>query len=394
VVVLGYVVRGPLAGMAWHHLQYAMGLAHLGHDVVYVEDSGDSEWCCYDPQRGINDTDPTYGRRFAAGAFTSVGLGHRWAYHDAHTNRWFGPLAGSAVELCQRADVVLNLSSANPLRPWLRETPLRILVDTDPVFSQVRNLTEPERRELTAQHNRFFTFAHNVGSASCTLPHDGFPWQPTRQPIVLDAWPVAPPPAGAVPYTTVMQWRSYATREHRGIRFGMKADAFGAYLELPRRVRAGLELAIGADAPRDRLRRAGWRLRNPLEISLDLQRYQRYLQESRGEFSIAKQGYVRTRCGWFSERTAAYLASGRPAIVQDTGFADWLGSGEGLWAFADLDGAIAGIEAVEADYERHCRAARDLVAACFDARSVLTSLLERACGSTPTRSFAHDSPLS
>lgn len=381
VVVLGYLVRGPLAGMAWHHLQYAIGLASLGHDVLYIEDSGDSESCCYDPQRHINATDPTYGLQFAAGVFARAGLGSRWAYHDAHADRWLGPLAGSAVELCQTSDIVLNLSCTNPMRPWLRGIPLRVLVDSDPVFSQVRNLVEPERRALTAQHNRFFTFAQNVGSARCSLPNDGFPWQPTRQPVVLDAWPVMPPSSGSAPYTTVMQWRSYANRRHRGVRLGMKADAFEAYLELPRRVGARLELAIGAGAPRGRLRRAGWRLRNPLEISLDLQSYQRYLQGSRGEFSVAKEGYVRCRCGWFSERTSSYLASGRPAVVQDTGFSDWLPARDGLWAFEDLDGAIAGIEAVEADYARHCSAARDLVAAFFDARTVLTSLLERACGS-------------
>ena len=136
IIVLGYIVRGPLGGLAWHHLQYVMGLARLGHDVYFVEDSGDSQWCCYDPVRDVTDTDPTYGLQFAAAAFTRVGLDARWAYYDAHARRWCGPAAASAPEACATADVVVNVSGVNPLRPWLADVPCRVFVDTDPVFTR------------------------------------------------------------------------------------------------------------------------------------------------------------------------------------------------------------------------------------------------------------------
>src|SRR5437764_344950 len=211
IVLLGYIVRGPLGGLAWHHLQYALGLDRLGHEVYFVEDSDDYP-SCYDPERGVTDTDPSYGLRFAKDTFEKVGLGGCWAYHDAHTGRWLGPCAGRIVTACASADLLLNLSAVNPLRPWFLEVPVRVLVDTDPVFTQINHLTDPKARDAALKHNVFFSFGETVGSEQGSTPDDGFPWRATRQPIVLDAWPVTPgPPDGK--FTTVMQWDSYPARE-------------------------------------------------------------------------------------------------------------------------------------------------------------------------------------
>ena len=382
IIVLGYIVRCPLGGMAWHHLQYVMGLAQLGHDVYFVEDSDDRPWCCYDPARGVTDTDPTYGLQFATRTFKRVGLGDRWAYHDAHTSGWFGPGADHILDICAGADLLLNLSCANPLRPWLMEIPVRTLIDTDPVFTQIRNLTDPVRRTRSCQHTTFLSFGENIGLRRSAIPDDGLPWQATRQPVVLDAWPVTPGPTNGK-FTTVMQWDSYSAREHHGRRYGMKSDSFGPYMHLPEEAGRIFELAVSSrSTPRPLLRSKGWVVRNSLEPTRDPWTYQCYLQQSKAEFSVAKHGYVISRSGWFSERSAAYLASGRPVLIQDTGFSDWLPRGAGVIPFSTPEEALAGVEEINSRYEFHCRAARALAEAYFDARNVLSRLLACAMNSS------------
>jgi hypothetical protein len=377
IVVLGYIVRGPIGGLAWHHLQYVMGLAALGHDVYFLEDSDDYA-SCYDPSRDAVDVDPRYGLEFATECFNRVGLGDRWAYHNAHEGLWHGPCASRMFAACVHADMVLNLSGVNPLRPWCLEAPVRVLVDTDPAFTQIRHLQDPAARQLAEQHTAFFSFGENIGRSTCTVPDDGFPWRPTRQPIVLDAWPVTPGPRHGR-FTTVMQWDSYKARMYGGRRYGMKSDSFGPFWDLPRQAGPVFELALGsASAPREKLRRLGWNLRNPLEVARDPWAYQEYLRKSRAEFGVAKQGYVATRSGWFSERSAAYLASGRPVVVEETGFSDWLPDGRGVLGFRNTEEALAAIESIGSSYARHCGAARAIAEDYFDARKILPRLLEQA----------------
>jgi len=375
IVVLGYIVRGPLGGLAWHHLQYVMGLARMGHEVCFLEDSGDTPWCCYDPSRDVTDADPTYGLAFCAAAFERAGLSDCWAYHDAHTTRWRGPLADQALDRCRAADLLLNLSGANRLRPWTGSIPVRVLIDTDPVFTQIRHLTDPDRRRDAERHTAFFSFGQNIGGAA-TIPDDGLPWQPTRQPIVLDAWPLVPgPPTG--PFTTVMQWDSYAPREHGGRLFGMKSESFRAYLDLPTRTDQVFEIAVGGRPAAQALCGHGWTVSNPIKTIPDMGGFQAFVQRSRAEFSVAKHGYVLSRSGWFSDRSAAYLASGRPVVTQDTGFTDWMPAGTGVLVFTSLEEAVACIADVNARYEEHSLAARRLAERHFDARTVLADLLQR-----------------
>jgi hypothetical protein len=377
VVVLGYVVRGPIGGMAWHHLQYALGLERLGHDVRFVEDSDDYPGC-YDPERGVVDENPAYGLRFAAAAFDRVGLPGCWAYHDAHAGRWHGPAAGTVLDWLSRADLLLNVSGVNPLRPWLLGVPRRALIDTDPAFTQVRHLTDPAARARAAAHTAFFTFGENIPAGRSTVPDDGLPWRPTRQPVVLDAWPVTPAPPDGL-FTTVMQWDSYPAREYGGRRYGMKSESFGPYLGLPGRCGRVFELAVGSpSAPRASLRDAGWLLRDPLEVSRDPWTYQKYVIGSKAEFGVAKHGYVAGRTGWFSERSACYLAAGRPVVAQDTGFTDWLSAAGGVVAFRTPEEAAAGVADVTARFDHHARAARAAAAEYFDAARVLPRLIEQA----------------
>ena len=377
VLVLGYMVRGPLGGVAWHHLQYVLGLRELGHEVYFFEDSDDFE-SCYDPVQGETIADPSFGIEFARSAFARVGLSECWAYYDAHTQTWLGPCARRALELCRTADVCLNVSGVNPLRDWLLEVPVRVLIDTDPAFTQIRHLSDAAAMKAALRHNAFFSFGENIGAADCSIPDDGLTWQATRQPVALDAWPVTRGPRDGT-FSTIMQWESYPERRYDGRVYGMKSLSFPPYFDLPRRLEARFEIALGSDcAPRDRLREFGWIVGDPYEASRDPWVYQRFIQRSKAEFSVAKQGYVATACGWFSDRSASYLASGRPVVTQETGFSRWLKAEGGVVAFRSPDEAIAAIEDVCQDYERHCRCAREVVEEFFDARLVLPSLLDRA----------------
>jgi hypothetical protein len=273
----------------------------------------------------------------------------------------------------------------NPLRPWLLEVPVRALIDTDPAFTQIRYLTDSLARETAGAHTAFFTFGENIPAGRSSVPADGFPWQPTRQPVVLDVWPATPSPAD-LRLTTVMQWESYPAREYAGRRYGMKSESFGPYLDLPRQSGRLFELAVGSSsAPRDLLRKSGWLLRNPLEVTRDPWTYQQYVQGSSAEFGVAKHGYVISRTGWFSERSACYLASSRPVLVQETGFTDWLSVAGGVIPFRNLDEAVAGATEIASRYQFHAQEARAVVAAYFDAKEVLTQLIELALSSGQTK---------
>jgi hypothetical protein len=379
IIVLGYLVRCPIGGMAWHHLQYVLGLVAMGHEVVFLEDSGDQPWACYNPETGDTATDPAYGLRFAHDTFLKIGFTETWAYHDAIASKWYGPAASQIFQLCERADIVLNLSGANPLRPWLKSIPVRVYVDTDPVFTQLRHLVDAARLDFAREHTNFFSFGENFGRQGSSIPDDGLPWRPTRQPVFLESWPVIPgPPQGS--FTTVMQWDKTlqnVPRNYDGKSYGRKADSFGPYTKIPSLTKSKLELALGGtSAPRRELREEGWHLIDPLEITQSPWTYQKYIQDSKGEFSVAKEGYVVTKSGWFSERSAVYLATGRPVIVQDTGISPLFDCGEGLVVFDSMEGAVAALRDVENRYELHCRKARLLAERYFCSRRVLSRLLE------------------
>jgi hypothetical protein len=386
VVVLGHIVRLQLGGVAWHHLNYCLGLTQLGHDVFYLEDSGDSPWACYQPRTYMTDSDPSNGLRFAAHAFGKLGLGNKWAYHDAFQSKWLGPCADRSHEICSTADLLIRTSHVNPMRPWLQKIPVRVLIDVDPVFTQMRHLDDAKIREDAMLYNRFVTFAENVTYNPNLLPDDGFRWQPTRTPVVLDAWPVTPAPTKGK-FSTVLQWDSYQTRNYKGQHYGMKSRSFFPYLDLPQRSGAVFELAIGgSSAPRQELANKGWVCRDPIEVTRDPWTYQRYIQESKAEFTVAKHGYVLSWGGWFSERSVNYLASGRPVLTQDTGFSEWLPTGSGVLAFRSPEEALDGIEEINSRYEFHCKAARAIAEEYFDARKVLPHLIERSMNAAPSPS--------
>jgi hypothetical protein len=371
IVCSGHLVRYPLGGHSWHHLQYLVGFKRLGHQVTFFEDYGWAD-SCFDPARNVMTADPSYGIRYLNALLEPHGLQDRWCYL-AEDGAVHGLPRSKLAEACRNADVYFNLSNINWI-PELEECRRRVLIDTDPVFTQIgaHGMGGPFSR-----YDALFTYGENIHRPGCAMPDGGARWLPTRQPLVLDLWPVTRAPESA-PFTTVMNWSPLGDCEYEGMIYGQKEREFEPFFSLPRDTDAPMEIAVRVPMAVDkRLMDGGWRIVDPMQITHAPLRYQRYLRSSKAEFSVAKHGYVITRCGWFSERSAAYLASGRPTVVQDTGFSVWLKPGAGVIPFSTREEAIGAIEEINHRYEFQCRAAREIAEAYFDARKVLPALIER-----------------
>ncbi len=387
VVVTGLVATYPVGGVAWDYLQYVLGFRALGCDVTYLEDTG--QWC-YDPVAGTFTPDAATGVRFLAAALERLApamAGH-WAVR-AVDGTMHGLDEAAVHRACAGADLFLNVSGGCWLREPYRAARVTAYLDSDPSYSQAKlaavdaGTADDEllrSARLIRAHDVFFTLGEHIGADDCRVPTAGIDWLPTRQPIVLDAWPVTPGPAAA-PFTTVLSWTINPTPPTvGGVVYGGKDVEFERFLDLPRRTPERLEAAIAGAAPRDRIAAAGWTVRDAREVSATLDDYRDYITASRGELSVAKNAYVATRSGWFSTRSAAYLASGRPCVLQDTAFSGHLPCGAGLHAFTTAAEAVAALESIRADYRRACEHARTVAETCFRAEDVCRRLLDDALG--------------
>jgi hypothetical protein len=398
IVVTGLVAQHPsLGGVAWDYVQYPAALARMGHDVYYVEDTGEWPYTLNGGPSGQDwiARDPSVNVAHLASVMERFGLRDRWAYRFPIEPRWYGLPDEAREEILRSADLLLNVSGTLERPAEYQQGPVLAYIDSDPVFTQVK-LAMPERfvdfRSRVLAHDVHFSFGECLHQRP---PADGVRWLPTRQPMLLDEWRPASPRGRR--YTTVMSWTSYKPLTYRGETYGQKDVEFEQFLELPSLVDpVELEVALGGlqhsawetaatgapdetkiSAP-ERLRRRGWHVTNSFHACPDLDSYRDYVERSRGEWSVAKNGYVKGQPGWFSCRSSCYLAAGRPVVVQDTGFSPVIPTGDGLIAFSTIDEAVAGIREVESQYEHHSRSAREIAGEYFGAEKVLDSLLERA----------------
>ncbi len=383
IVVTGLIATYPVGGVAWDYVQYVHGLAALGHQVTYLEDTG--RWV-YSPALQTFTADCASNLAHLRSVLCHDGGVHPFAFRDPG-----GALHGmDEAELrrrCREADLFLNVSGSCWLRDEYRGRGVAAYLDTDPCYSQAKLAaadagTADEHVAYSAamirRHDVFFSYAESIGEPSCAIPTAGITWHPTRHPLVLADWPVSPPPSGG-PFSTVMSWKIDVTSPVVGERvYGGKDVEFALIHDLPGRTAIALEMAVAGAAPHDSLRAAGWRVVDARAISATPGAYQAYLAASRGELSIAKEAYVATGSGWFSTRSASYLASGRPVVVQDTGLSAHVPIGEAILTFTDREGALAALEAAQRDHGRRCRAAREIAATTFDAGRILRRLLADA----------------
>jgi hypothetical protein len=384
IIVTGLVGQYAFGGVAWDYLQYVEGFRQLGHEVWYLEDT---ETWPYDPIKNTVSDDCTYNVNYLRSVMEKLGLADRWIYRNCPDASYHGVTEAEAKKICAGADLFVNVSGCGWLRPEYIAIRRKIFIDSDPMFTQVGLLkTNPDVLDRVRAHDFHFTFAENIGAPDCRIPDAGFKWIPTRQPIVLDWWPTydGAPGGRALPrdvFTTVMNWTSYKPCEYEGETWGQKDVELERFMDLPRRTTQKFEIACGKGPgekrPTERLRANGWTIIEPDECLPDPWKYRDYLCASKGEWSIAKEGYVKSRSGWFSCRSACYLALGRPCVLQDTGWSKVYPTGRGLFAFRTMEEAVTGIEAINAGYASHSNAARKLARQMFDARKVLGAMLER-----------------
>ncbi len=378
LVVVGTLASNPYAGMAWMHMQITAGLRRLGHDAYYFETT--STWP-YDPLRQTAVCDSEYALPYLKRVAEGFGLGGRWAYRRSYSDKaWFGMERARAEELLAHADAVLNVSGATRLAEEGLKVGRLVYLGTDPVGHELA-LAEGDAdvRTIIEEHDDFVTYGENIGRPGCPIPPLPRLRGRTRQPVLLDLWGAGPPGRGA--FTTVGNWRQDGHDiVYRGeTYYWSKHHEFLKFIDLPRRVGCPLELAMNVTGLEDEDRRLlegnGWRLADAHAFTTDPWPYRDYVRASAGEFTVAKDQNVRLRSGWFSERSACYLAAGRPVITQDTGFGVALPTGAGLFAFNTTDDILAAFDAVLTDPERHRRAARAVAEEYFRAETVLSRLL-------------------
>ena len=385
IIVTGLVGLYPVGGVAWDYLQYVIGLSRLGHDVYYHEDTW--SWP-YHPVEQQTTADGGYSARFLADFFARYApdLSSHWHYLHLHETS-YGMDRPAFAEVARTADVFINVSGAVMVPDELSPRCVKVFLDTDPGYNQIMlserfSWSENVDRwcDSVAAHDRHFTYAENIHGDDCIIPKLGFRWKTTRFPLVAGFWKaLAHPPAPATaPWTTVMTWNAFKGQLfYREVEYKSKGSEFEKIMDLPRRLTVPLKVAIGGiKAPTERLTDNGWQVVDGPQTSLTPEQYRDFIAASRGEISPAKHVYVAMRSGWFSCRSACYLGSGRPVVVQDTGFSRILPVGRGILAFSTGEEARAAIENVEANYSMHCRAALELASDEFAARKVLTRMIE------------------
>lgn len=382
IVVTGLIGHNPLGGMIWHYAQYVAGLHRLGHDVWYVEDTG--KWP-YDSERGEELPGCDHAAACVSRVMSYFGLRDRWAHRCASSGAWCGMPDDARERVLRSAELLVDVSGSLGYPERYRRIPRLAYVDTDPVFTQVRiSVGRPGVRERVDVHDVHFTMGERLGASG---PSTGHRWIPTRQPVLLGEWHPSAPRREV--FTTVMNWRARSRPAvHDGRVYGQKDLELIRFLDLPARVAPiVLEVAAnagrGRQAPHELLRGRGWRVVDPEVRCLDLESYRRYIESSMAEWSVAKHGYVAGQAGWFSERSACYLAAGRPVVLQDTGFSAVLPVGEGILAFTSIDEAADAIREVHAHWARHSAAARAIAERWFDSDRVLARLVEDAFASPP-----------
>ena len=375
LVVTGYLASRPFGGMTWQVLHYLAGFRRLGFDVWYVEEFDGLE---LDPETADYAYDPSKNLRFVERQLRWIGMEDRWIYRRPHTDEYFGAGESKLLELYRTADAVVDVCGAQPIALTRPEIKRLVYIETDPVTHQLWiDQGDTWHLEYIGSYDVHFTYGERLGAPDCPVPTGPFEWHPTRAPIVIDWWAGGTIAGSAL--TTVTSWEQTgkeAVLDGRLLSWS-KRDQWLRFAGLPSGSELPLELCVqyleGVD--REMMLAQGWRLASAHEIR-DPDLYRSYIVESLGEFTIAKEQVVVPRPGWFSDRSACYLAAGRPVIAQDTGFDEVLPTGEGLFSFTTEEEALIAIAEVAGDQERHAKAASEIAHEYFDSSKVLEPVVD------------------
>lgn len=390
IVVAGILFFNPVAGVIYQALHYLLGLRRLGYDVYYVEDTN---WWSLDPRSGSFSADPTASIELITPILDKHGFSERWAYRRVHADDeprgCWGMGNEDVLELYRTADAWLNVTGSQTVWDDVAQCDLRVLVETDPISAQidVANGRQQAIDHLDA-HQVHFTFGETLDADPCPIPLGPYQWQPTRQPVSMELWSdsvdgtvgLADPDHRR--FTSITSWHDdNKDRVYNDVSYRWTKDSeFLKVLDLPSRYPDRFELAVTGlgDGDVPQLTGAGWQLQDALALSTSCADYQRFIADSYGEFTVAREQYTLPRTGWFSDRSATYLAAGRPVITQETGFSDVLPTGSGLYAWETTDDVAAALDAIDADPGRAQRDAHEIARSYFADDVVLGSLMKRA----------------
>ncbi len=384
IIILGFMGGCPIAGVIWQHLHYIIGLQRLGHDVYYVEDTVNFP---YNPSTFDISDDYTYGASTVATLAKEYNF--QWAYCARYKDPFeiVGMRHAELLELYRTCDAALNVCGSHDFYEDLASVNNLIYVESDPGVEQIKiDQGREETISFLKKHHHLFTFGEAIGTPSFPVPLHDFHWLPTRQPIVTDLWCStleAPPPAQEALYTSVCNWSTSGKKDilwHDSTYLWSKSLEFLKFLQAPRKCGETFELAteINNQEEKNLFINNHWRLILPHDLSVNWRSYKDYICSSRGEFTCAKDQYVRLKTGWFSDRSACYLAAGRPVITQETGFSHLYGDGIGLIGFSTMEEIVEAARSIRTDYKKHSQAALQIAREYFEAEKVLSSLLERA----------------
>jgi hypothetical protein len=383
IVVMGFMGSMPIAGVIWQHIHYVVGLQRLGCDVYYIEDSARFP---YNPQTFEVNNEFDYAAQVLDRLAQEFGFRNRWGFCARYLPRT--PTAGLPLkkirQLYRDADAILNICGAQELNDDLLVSDRILYIESDPGVEQIKiDKRVRSTVDYLRRHRALFTFGENIGAKSFPVPMHGFKWLPTRQPVVTDLWKTDRGLPRAAAFTSVANWSTSGLKDitWRGKKYlWSKSREFLRFISAPKKSGEPFELATNIEDVKTQKRfvRNGWRLRCPLQMSVDYWRYRDYIHRSKGEFTVAKDQYVRLNTGWFSDRSACYLAAGRPVITQETGFTKTYGGKVGLLSFQSLDDIVDAVKMINANYAKHSRVARALAREFFEAEKVLESVLDRA----------------
>ena len=374
ILVSGMIATDPYQGGAtWAVLQYVLGLRKLGHEVYLVEPIAGKKLRA--APSSLADSENAQYFNHVLGEFD---LASHSALLLSDAQETCGLSYQQLAKIAKRTDVLINISGMLTDENLLKPIPIRVYLDLDPAFNQLWNVSGVNMR--FEGHTHFVTIGTQIGEKDCFVPTCELTWLKTVQPVVLDYWNRAEHFTRDA-FTTVANWRGYGTIEHQGVVYGQKAHSLRNFFDLPALTGENyvLALSIHQDETKDltALAKHGWLIVDPAKVTCSPGSYQRFIQQSKAEFGIAKAGYVVSRCGWFSDRSVCYLASGRPVIAHETGFSRQLPTGSGLFAFKNHNDVLHATEELRADYSKHSAQARAIAEEYFDSTKVLPRLLEQ-----------------